>query len=151
MKIELQNKLFEKYPRLFRQRTLPMQETCMCWGIECGDGWYDLIDNACHLIQSHCTWRINHAQYLKEKDGTDFNESDLQCEFQQVKEKWGSLRIYHNGDEFVDGVIEMALRMSENTCIQCGSNHNVTFTKGWVVPLCEVCHQLDQSKMKNEI
>lgn len=151
MKIELQNKLFEKYPKLFRQRTLPMQETCMCWGIECGDGWYDIIDNACNVIQSHCDWRINHVKYLLEKEGIQYDEKDFQCEFLQVKEKWGSLRIYHNSDEFVDGVIGMAERMSENTCIQCGSNHKVTMTKGWVVPLCETCHNLDSSKIKEEI
>lgn len=151
MKIELQNKLFEKYPKLFRQRTLPMLETSMCWGIDCGDGWYDIIDNACSIIQSHCDWRINHVKYLKEKEGIEYDEKDFQCEFLQIKEKWGSLRIYHNSNEFVDGVIEMASRISETTCIQCSSNHKVTMTKGWVVPLCETCHKLDSSKIKEEI
>lgn len=34
MNIELQEKLFEKYPKIFRQKDLSMNETCMCWGIE---------------------------------------------------------------------------------------------------------------------
>jgi hypothetical protein len=29
----------------------------MCWGFDCGDGWYDLLDTLCWMIQSH----INHA------------------------------------------------------------------------------------------
>jgi hypothetical protein len=56
MKQELQNKLFEKYPKIFRQKDLSMNETCMCWGIECGDGWYWLIDNLCSQLQ----WDIDH-------------------------------------------------------------------------------------------
>ena len=44
MKQELQDKLFKKYPKLYRQHTLSMQETCMCWGICTGDGWFTLID-----------------------------------------------------------------------------------------------------------
>jgi len=26
----------------------------MCWGIECDDGWYDIIDVLCERIQHHC-------------------------------------------------------------------------------------------------
>jgi hypothetical protein len=48
---ELQQKLFDKYPKIFRQKDLSMQETAMCWGIACGNGWYDLIDALCEEIQ----------------------------------------------------------------------------------------------------
>ena len=51
MNQELTNKLYEKYPKIFRQKDLSMQETLMCWGFECGDGWYNIIDTLCHLIQ----------------------------------------------------------------------------------------------------
>jgi len=34
MKLELQNKLFEKYPNIFKNKDLPMNQTCMCWGNE---------------------------------------------------------------------------------------------------------------------
>lgn len=59
MNKELQNKLFEKYPKIFRQKDLSMQETCMCWGITTGDGWYQLIDDLCAQIQ----WRCDHPSY----------------------------------------------------------------------------------------
>jgi hypothetical protein len=45
MKAELQQKLYEKYPKIFVQKDLPMSQTAMCWGIDCGDGWFWLLDN----------------------------------------------------------------------------------------------------------
>jgi hypothetical protein len=30
-----------------------MRDTAMCWGFECGDGWYDILDKACSIIQWH--------------------------------------------------------------------------------------------------
>jgi len=51
MKQELQNKLFEKYPKIFGQKDLPMTQTAMCWGISCGDGWYNIIDTLCGHLQ----------------------------------------------------------------------------------------------------
>jgi hypothetical protein len=56
MNSELQNKLYEKYPKIFIQRKLPMSQTAMCWGIETGDGWYNIIDRLCSLIQNHIDW-----------------------------------------------------------------------------------------------
>lgn len=53
MSPELQNKLYEKYPKLFAQRNLPMSLTAMCWGFECGDGWYTILDKLCGRIQSY--------------------------------------------------------------------------------------------------
>jgi len=51
MNQELTNKLYKKYPKIFRQKDLSMQETLMCFGFECGDGWYNIIDTLCYLIQ----------------------------------------------------------------------------------------------------
>ena len=39
MNAELQNKLFENYPEIFKQKDLPATDTAMCWGICCGDGY----------------------------------------------------------------------------------------------------------------
>ena len=52
MKAELQNRLYEKYPKIFRQKDLSMKETLMCWGISCGDGWYNIIDTLCEHLQN---------------------------------------------------------------------------------------------------
>ena len=53
MKDELDDKLVEKYPKIFKDRHADMRTTCMCWGMETGDGWYWLIDNLCSTIQSY--------------------------------------------------------------------------------------------------
>jgi hypothetical protein len=56
MREELDNKLCAKYPRIFRDRNAPMNQTCMCWGFEHGDGWYNIIDMMCSNIQHHINY-----------------------------------------------------------------------------------------------
>ena len=53
MNKELTNKLFDKYPKIFAQKNLPMSESLVCFGFEHGDGWYDILDNLCEKIQQH--------------------------------------------------------------------------------------------------
>ena len=50
MKPEEQKYLYDKYPKIFRQKDLPMSETCMCWGICVDSGWLKLIDTLCEEI-----------------------------------------------------------------------------------------------------
>jgi hypothetical protein len=38
-------------------RTKPMMETCMCWGFECGDGWFNILDQLMGSIQHHIDWK----------------------------------------------------------------------------------------------
>ena len=66
MKPELQSKLYKKYPKIFEQKDLPMTQTCMCWGVDCGDGWYWILDMLCGTIQSYCTNR-NEGVRIKNK------------------------------------------------------------------------------------
>ena len=56
MREELDAKLVEKYPLLFKDRYAPMNETAMCWGFEIGDGWYQIIDSLCSQIQHYTDW-----------------------------------------------------------------------------------------------
>ena len=53
MNKELDEALCAKYPKIFRDRHGDMRKTCMCWGIEVGEGWRNIIDNMCSLIQWH--------------------------------------------------------------------------------------------------
>ena len=123
MESELQNKLFEKYPKIFKQKDLPMQQTSICWGIECGDGWYWLLDQLCNSIQ----------RYI------DGNKKP-QLEAVQVKEKFGSLRFYsHGGDDIIFGMLWLAEGMSGDICERCGSTEEITQTKGWISTLCSKC------------
>jgi len=53
---ELDEKLVKKYPKIFADRYGDMRETAMCWGFECGDGWYNIIDLLCSNLQ----WNTDH-------------------------------------------------------------------------------------------
>ena len=79
MKKELDELLCAQYPAIFGQRTLPMTETCMCWGFCCGDGWFDLIDRLAASLQD-----LTRAGYP-------------QVVAVQVKEKFGTLSFYVEG------------------------------------------------------
>lgn len=60
--------------------------------------------------------------------------------FTQIKEKYGSLRLYTNFvTPNVEKVIEKYEKMSEEYCIYCGkpSTH---FTKGWILFVCSDCY-----------
>lgn len=130
MKKELQNELFEKYPTIFRQKDLSNQETAMCYGLACGDGWYTLIDEMCGNIKN----RMENFNRNKPK------EQHLVCEATQVKEKFGGLRFYVQGsDDFIDGIIDLAESMSYRICSQCGNQSTPQKKRGWVYTLCENC------------
>lgn len=125
---KLEQRLFNKYPKIFQQRKLPMSETCMCWGIDTPDSWYTLLDALCSGIQE----RVDSG-----KCG--------QVEATQVKEKFGGLRFYHNGcDEAVYALIEMAYLLSISTCAECGmvSEDVSCSSSGWVTYLCPECKAL---------
>jgi hypothetical protein len=53
MKKELDEALVAKYPKIFKYRHAPMTHTAMCWGFDCGDGWYNIVDVLCSNIQHH--------------------------------------------------------------------------------------------------
>jgi len=57
MKPELDEKLCKKYPKIFRDRHASMTTTAMCWGFECGEGWYSIINHLCSNIQGHIDWK----------------------------------------------------------------------------------------------
>jgi hypothetical protein len=57
MKQELDKLLCEKYPKMMVNRNKNMQETCMCWGFECGDGWFNILDQLMSQIQHHIDWK----------------------------------------------------------------------------------------------
>lgn len=118
-----QKELYKKYPKIFAQRTLPPRETAMVWGIECSDGWYDIIDKLCESIQSY----------------VDSSKID-QIEATQVKEKYGGLRFYVNyEDDYTAVIIRKAEDESIITCEWCGSKENVGQTNGWIITLCQKC------------
>jgi hypothetical protein len=125
MKQELDEYLCKVFPKIFAERNLPMQETAMCWGFDCGDGWFNIINQLCQNIQHHIDWK-------NKKE-----ETVAQVVVSQVKEKYGTLRFYYSGgDDTVDGMVSMAESMSGVTCEQCG-NPGTQNEGGWITTLCE--------------
>lgn len=119
MKEELEKQLVENYPRLFRGKDAPVTENLMAFGCECGDGWFNIIKTACDLISS----RTN-------ADTADFLLT-------QIKEKYGTLRIYYaGGDEYIAGIVDMAEAISAHTCEICGAPGKSN-GGGWLTTRCE--------------
>jgi hypothetical protein len=114
MNPELEQKLYFKYPLIFRDRTKDKTESCMFWGLEVGDGWYDLLDILCEALTHTYTSSIN----IDEEDGKRLSISPYidratgknnyyfkirapEVVAVQVKEKFGELCFYYylNYDE----------------------------------------------------
>lgn len=118
----LDEQLVNKYPKIFANRYASPDKTAMCWGFECGDGWYDLIDHLCSEIQ----WHLD----KNAKPGT------TQFVAVQVKEKFGTLRFYgEGGDENIRNMIWFAEGFSAKLCEQCGKPGTQT-RGGWIRTLC---------------
>lgn len=154
MREELDKKLCEKYPEIFRDRNGDMSKTCMVWGFEHGDGWYNIIDSMCARIQGHIDYsykqiewdkkwndNVNNPEYewtaFVERKERHIREPVAQVVAIQVKEKFGSLRFYYNGgDEYIRGIVDMAEEMSFITCDKCG-NAGRARGGGWYRTLCD--------------
>ena len=129
MRQELDKLLCEKYPKMMVNRNKNMQETCMCWGFECGDGWFNILDQLMGNIQHHIDWKNKKEEVV------------AQVTLDQVKEKFGTLRFYYSGgDDAIDGMVRMAESMTGVTCEECG-NVGERRGGGWVHTYCEPCEE----------
>jgi hypothetical protein len=171
MRKELDLKLVEKYPLLYRNRYLPMTETAMCWGFCCGDGWYNIIDTLSELICSGYNqakerydnlveWKnttgnfpwpggreITDEEIAKAK--TKMEEEELKVPVaSQVKEKFGTLRFYiDRGTEEHYNYIRFAEYLSARTCEICGSPGKLR-GHGWLYTACD--EHTEEEDLKEE-
>ena len=113
--------LYKKYPLLYKQHSLPMSESALCWGFQCGDGWLKIIDKLSEEI-------------VKVSPTTEATT---------VKEKFGKLRFYTTKDsnpDKVDKLISKAVKKSSKTCEICGEKGKpFKSTFGWLSVLCKEC------------
>jgi len=118
---KLQNQLFKKYPKLFRQRLLNKETSPMFWGITCGNGWYNIINCLCFALDQ-------------------MNDKVEAC---QVKQKFGGLRFYiDHGTEMQQRLCSLVGSISFGFCELCGSVDDVKTTKGgYVETLCGKCRK----------
>ena len=159
MRKELDEALCAKYPLIFKDRRANMQVTAMCWGFECGDGWYNIIDTLCGLLTSDYRQAKSRYDNIKDKVDQKQNEWSKKIVTQemideaktkldeetlkvpvavQVKEKFGGLRFYVQAatDKHYQ-FISFAEVMSYRTCEECGAPGK-TYTDGWHTTLCDV-------------
>lgn len=122
--------LMKKYPKIFAQRGLPMTQTCMCWGFDVGDGWFDILDCLCELIV-----------------GIIGDNKEARVEAVQVKEKYGGLRFYYDTSGLpeeeaneVSGAVRLAERLSYRVCEDCGSPGKPN-ERGWIRTQCGACRK----------
>lgn len=141
MKLELEKQLKEKYPLLFsdlHNKKVNMQQTCMVWGLECNDGWYQILDDLGSklepLIEKY------RQEEIDENGEGNSEEPVFYPKALQVKEKFGSLRFYMTGEtEEMSELISDAEDKSYKTCENCGKP-SVEQTEGsWVYTLCQEC------------
>jgi hypothetical protein len=143
--------LSKKYPRIFKQCLSENQISSCGFGIDTGDGWYDLIDVLCSQIQRHVDQVISIQRHslkngsIKEEDVVP--EDDLQVVALQVKEKFGGLCFYAHGcDDSVRGMIDMAESMSFRVCEECGRRGR-TRDGSWIHTHCDLCHDAYQRRL----
>jgi hypothetical protein len=154
MRAELDEKLVAAYPELYRDRNGDMRVTLMCWGFECGDGWYQIIDTLSYALTMNYRrakedvefWTKNLGKTVwKGREGTqeDIDKAlkkleETPCPIAvQVKEKYGTLRFYINyGTDQHYNYIGFAEIMSGRTCEVCGAPGQ-TYPIGWHQTLCD--------------
>lgn len=166
MKQELDKALCEKYPLIFADRHGDMTQTCMVWGLECGDGWYNIIDALCACIQNRIDnrnkqiayhtrmndmiWKYahgnhepllqyapNHVDMYVRMGVQEVPDPITQVVATQVKEKFGGLRFYYSGgDDEIDAYVTFAEVLSERTCDVCGAPGKQS-GGGWIATRCD--------------
>lgn len=129
MKANLENQILLRCPIIYRGRHLGPQHNLMCFGFECGDGWYQIIYDLSVSIETQ-------AAQLK-ADGAP--EELLPC-VSQVKEKFGGLRFYVDNlyGEMSD-LIDAAEAQSQETCDVCGAPANRQYINDWLRTICDTC------------
>lgn len=162
MSPELDKKLCEKWPKIFRDRNASPMESCFAFGLECSDGWYDLIDATCEALTYTYTTGIT----LDEEDaakygGEFFSISAPQVVCSQAKEKYSTFRLYYyleydpkvqellsggkypdlraimdRYSNYIDGIVHMAEILSGRTCELTGRRGEMHATPGrWLKTL----------------
>ena len=114
MRIELQTELLRRYPKSFREPDAEQLASAFdTWGVECGDGWFALIDRLAGDCERDIEALILQGVPVK-----------LWPRVTQIKEKTGSLRfrVYKPAPtgEPLGKILTLGEEESRYICAQCG-------------------------------
>ena len=121
MNQENMDKFLDEFPDMFYESSRgPTQPIIR--GIDCGDGWFDILYNLCKEIEP------------------------MRPKVMQIKEKFGGLRFYcsfpkdysEKGYVFIRKAEEQAIE----TCEDCGEPGEFRIHRGWRRVSCTKCHEL---------
>jgi len=165
MKEELEHKLFKRFPLLFRGRHLSLKQNLMAFGIETGDGWYDIIYLACLGVEeennklfygwylklfillniaanywNRLMWKaplFMQREYIWGHAARFLIELPQVPVFSQIKEKFGTLRMYLSvSTDKQQDYVTAAEKASHVVCEQCG-RYGVMRGKHWFYVACD--------------
>jgi hypothetical protein len=138
MKELLAAELYTKYPSLFCLKD-NRNEPIGAYGIECQDGWFEILSSLCFMIAQQERNIEGNNKYRVSKNQEPIVYESFR--FTQIKEKFGGLRVYYyGGNEYTRGLIGMAESWSYHTCEKCGSKGSPD-KRGWIMTLCESCKE----------
>jgi len=123
-----EKKLIEEFPDFFRMHGGDPHVTCMAFGVCVEQGWFPLLFMLCEKIREEA----------RRDPSVDFR-------FEQIKEKFGLLRIYGaGGNQAIYDLISGAEGDSSKVCERCGSTDEVEqlpTQTGWLKTHCKSCRE----------
>jgi len=136
MNISLQERLFHNYPLFYRKsRDDFSRHPIDSWGIEVGDGWFELLD--------HLSAKFEQAITNLVAVGVPLQDCPRAA---QIKQKFGELRVHIDGRSrlpkcvYID--ITDAVRKANETCETCGGQGSLR-KMAWIHVACERCEQIN--------
>lgn len=167
MNKELTAKLNADYPEIFLFHNF---RAANCFSFECGDGWYNILNTMFRTIHNYVKANNDKVNQFEEaQDMIDNGFKDQVPDYmlnrmeainngngeypelmdypvaQQIKEKFGTMRVYMSGcDKVMAQLTHFAESMSDTTCEDCG-NIGKLRSGSWVKTLCDE-HEVERQK-----
>lgn len=136
MKKELDEALVRDFPNFYRDRHASMHVTSMAFGFDVGDGWEPIIRRMSERIEAVILRMPAEERHFYRAS--------------QVKEKFGSLRVYiERSHPEINVIIDEAERETSRTCEECGGPGESHGT-GWITTLCDGCRSGRDERKKKE-
>ncbi len=169
MKRELDEQLCKIAPHLFTDRNGDMRDTCMTWGFDCGDGWYNLLADAAQKLETLVVQWIATNPYQNEFPSWIFSRYNMHVSLQwrcysflaiwgwlliglglrrpaawwprasQVKEKFGTLRFYMTGGTDEMYDITDEAQCKSDTICETCGQPGKLRGRGWLYTRCAPC------------